>query len=191
MTNNKASKDAWILDAIRTGYILPQEDGTIFRRKWMNKDGQMSREVNPIKFRTHTATGRVYFNLTYKGITKSVLVNRVIALKFLPNPLNLPQVNHVDGDKSHNYLRQPTAALRAKYGEYQLEWSTGSDNEKHAHQNGLKSGRGSANSNAKLTSDDVTAIRASQASAAELATEYGVSRSTITSIKQGKTWIHV
>ena len=188
----KFDKDAWILEAIRVRYIIPREDGTVWRRKWISADlKSMSREVYQIKQRTHKATGRVYFNLTFKGITKSVLVNRVIALAFLPNPLNLPQVNHIDGDKSHNYLRQPTDALREKYGEFQLEWSTGRDNEKHAHANGLKTGRGSQNSNAKLTAPQVQEIRASSASPAELAVQYGVARSTIINIKDRKKWIHV
>lgn len=185
-------KDTWILEALRVKYIIAREDGTVWRRKWIGADlKSMSREVHLIKQRTHKATGRVYFNLTFKGVTKSVLVNRVIALAFLPNPLNLPQVNHVDGDKSHNYLRQPTPELIAKWGEYQLEWATRRDNEKHAHANGLKTGRGSQNSNAKLTAPQVQEIRASPASPAALAKEFGVARSTIVNIKEGKTWIHV
>lgn len=188
----KFDKDLWILDAIAAGYLLPQEDGTCYRRVSASIDGKtLSREVKLVKYQTHKPTGRVYFQLTWKGTTKSVLVNRVIALKFLPNPLNLPQVNHIDGDKQHNYLRQPTPELIEKWGEYQLEWSTGRDNEKHAHRTGLKTGRGSANANAKLTSKDVVAIRESQSSPAELAEQYGVSKSTITSIIQKRTWIHV
>ena len=115
----------------------------------------------------------------------------MIALAFLPNPKNLPQVNHIDGDKEHNYLRQPTAELRAKWGEYQLEWSSGSDNEKHAHRTGLKTGRGSANSNAKLTADQVMKIRAASSTVEELAQQYGVSRSTIVNIRNNTTWKHI
>jgi hypothetical protein len=190
--NNKQEKDDWILDAIRCGYILPQEDGTVYRRNKASVDGKiLSKEVHLVKYTTHKATGRVFFNMTWKGVTKSVLVNRVIALKFLPNPDNLPQVNHVDGDKQHNYLKQPTPELIAQWGEYQLEWSTGRDNEKHAHRTGLKTGRGSANSNAKLTAKDVIAIRESQAKPSEIAKQFGVARSTIVNIINGKTWIHV
>jgi hypothetical protein len=188
----KFDKDAWLLEAIRIKYIIPREDGTVWRRKWISADlKSMSREVHQIKQRTHKATQRVYFNLTFKGITKSVLVNRVIALAFLPNPLKLPQVNHIDGDKSHNYLKQPTPELIEKWGEYQLEWSTGRDNEKHAHANGLKTGRGSQNSNAKLTAPQVIEIRASSASPSAIAKQYGVARSTIVNIREKKTWIHV
>lgn len=185
-------KDAWIKKALSIGYLVAREDGTVYRRKHITADGRtMSRELVQIKPRIHRKTGRVFFDLTFLGIKKSVLLNRVIALAFLPNPLNLPQVNHIDGDKEHNYLRQPTPELRAKWGEFQLEWSSGVDNEKHAHRTGLKTGRGSQNSNAKLTGNDVLAIRASQASDVEVAEQYGVARSTIVNIRKGKTWQHL
>jgi hypothetical protein len=188
----KFDKDAWILEALKVKYIIAREDGTIWRRKWISADlKSMSREVYSVKFRTHKATERVYFNMTFKGVTKSVLVNRVIALAFLPNPANLPQVNHIDGDKSHNYLKQPTPELKARFGEYQLEWSTAADNERHAHANGLKTGRGSQNSNAKLTAPQVTEIRASTESPAVLAKKHGVARSTIINVLEEKTWTHV
>lgn len=188
-------KDKWIMLAIRARYLIPNEDGTILRANKVDENGVVdpSRGYSLVKQQVHKKSGRVYFNMTFKGFTKSVLVNRVIALAFLPNPKNLPQVNHVDGDKEHNYLRQPTAELRAKWGEYQLEWASGSDNEKHAHRTGLKSGRGSANSNAKLSADQVVSIRAAanDNTPDELAAQYGVSRSTIINILNNKTWKHV
>jgi hypothetical protein len=188
----KFDKDAWIKKAIALGYLVPREDGTVYRRKHISADGRtMSKELVPIKTRVHRKTGRVFFDLTFLGIKKSVLLNRVIALAFLPNPLNLPQVNHIDGDKKHNYLRQPTAELRAKWGEFQLEWSTGQDNERHAHRTGLKTGRGSQNSNAKLTPEDVLEIRASQESDSAIAERKGVSRSTVVNIRKKKTWTHL
>ena len=186
------NKDEWICDALAARYIIAHTSGTILRCLKADKSGNLqSLEYREVKFQTHAATGRVFFNMTWKGITKSVLVNRVIALRFLPNPLNLPQVNHIDGDKSHNYLYQPTPELRAKWGKYQLEWSSGSDNEKHAHRTGLKSGRGSANSNAKLDVDKVLEIRASHDAPELLAERYGVARSTIVSIQKRKSWSHV
>lgn len=193
--NGKFLKDKWILDAIAAGYILPQEDGTIYRRKWASQDGKrLSAEAAPIKYRVHPPSGRVYYQMSWKGFTKSVLVNRVIALKFLPNPLNLPVVNHIDGNKEHNYLRQPTPELIAKWGEYQLEWSTGHDNEKHAHRTGLKTGRGSQNANAKLSAGEILRIRERYAAGEkpyELAQIYGVARSTIINIVRRMTWTHI
>lgn len=179
MSNNKPAKDRWILDAIRKKYLLVQEDGSIYRCAKADDQGNLlSTDYRLVKVRTHKKSGRIYLNMTWRGFTKSVLVNRVVALAFLPNPEGLEQVNHIDGDKANNAVSN-------------LEWSSGSDNEKHAHRTGLKSGRGSANSNAKLTANDVLAIRASEKTIQELMSEYGVGRSTISNILNGKTWTHV
>lgn len=173
-------KDRWILDAIRRRYIIVREDGTILRAKKATKDGivDVARGYSVVVQQVHKATGRVYFNLSWRGHRKSVLTNRVVALRYHENPLNLPVVNHIDGDKENN-------------AKDNLEWSTGSDNEKHAHRTGLKTGRGSSNANARLTVEDVLAIRASDDPASLLAERHDVSRSTITSILSGRTWKHV
>lgn len=185
-------KDRWIKVAIARKYLIVYIDGTIDRcRKADEKGFPVSDVYERVKVQVHKKSGRVYFNMTYLGFTKSVLVNRVVALRFLPNPENLPQVNHIDGDKEHNYLLQPTPELIEKWGRYQLEWSSGSDNEKHAHRTGLKSGRGSANSNAKVTADEVIIIRASDDPVEVLMKRFDVSRSTIANIKSRRTWTHV
>lgn len=172
-------KDAWIMRAIAAGVIRPYKDGRILRPgKFFAKE---------IPFSTHKPTGRVYFTLTFEGITKSVLVNRVLALAFLPNPQNLPQVNHIDGCKDHNWVerfdRDPVC---------NLEWSSKAANEKHAFATGLKSNRGTANGNAKLTPADIAKIRAAPADTlSELAQSLNVSRKTISDIREGRTWKHV
>lgn len=173
-------KDKWIRVALARRYLIVDEDGTIRRAVKANERGipDTSKGWSVVKVQVHKKSGRVYFNMTYMGFTKSVLVNRVVAWVFHPNPENLPQVNHIDGDKENN-------------AKSNLEWSSGSDNEKHAHRTGLKSGRGSANSNAKLTADDVVAIRASQTDASALAEQYGVSRSTVVNILKRTTWRHL
>lgn len=35
---------------------------------------------------------------------KSVRIHRLVAESFIPNPKNLPQVNHIDGNKSNNNI---------------------------------------------------------------------------------------
>ena len=51
-------------------------------------------------------------------------VHREIAKAFIPNPNNLPQVNHKDGNKNNNSVDN-------------LEWITNRDNAHHAIENGL------------------------------------------------------
>lgn len=172
-------KDEWIKDALAKRYLIVNEDGTIYRCKKADKEGNLlSKAYSLVAQQVHKPTGRVYFNMTWRGFTKAVLVNRIVAWRFYPNPFNLPQVNHIDGDKENN-------------AKSNLEWSSGSDNEKHAHRTGLKTGRGSANANAKLTADDALAIRGSREDITTLAERFGVSRSTIVNVLNRNTWSHI
>lgn len=63
------------------------------------------------------------------GKDKRFLVSRLVAQAFIPNPDNLPQVNHIDGNKNNNTIGN-------------LEWITMSNNLKHAFKLGLQDNRG-------------------------------------------------
>ena len=71
--------------------------------------------------------GYLYIDPYIKEVrdTKILLVHRMVALTFIPNPLNKPQVNHLDGDKQNNFV-------------YNLEWVTNAENMEHATENGLR-----------------------------------------------------
>lgn len=170
-------KDGWILRALDRRIYYVDDEGNIWKRAY----GNPAHGVRMVKPSVHKPSGRVYFNMTFEGITKSVLVNRVVALALLPNPHNHPDVNHIDGDKANNHPSN-------------LEWASRSENEKHAFRTGLKATRGSQNSNAKLSASEVLAIRARASEGSrigELAKSYGVSYATIKSIVEGKTWTHL
>ena len=66
-----------------------------------------------------------YINLYHKGTCKTESVHRLIAKTFIPNPMDKPCVNHIDGNKENNASDN-------------LEWTTYRENNTHALKTGLK-----------------------------------------------------
>lgn len=48
--------------------------------------------------------GYLYINLCKEGKKKTHTIHRLVAQAFLPNPNNLPEVNHKDEDKTNNRI---------------------------------------------------------------------------------------
>lgn len=104
-------------------------------------------------------------------------VHRLVAIAFIPNPLNLPEVNHKNGIKHDNRIQN-------------LEWVTSSYNSKHAYDNGLRT----ANiGGAKLNKEQVVEIRKlkDSMSCIEIAKKYNVTHSAISMILNRKTWKNI
>ncbi len=62
--------------------------------------------VKEEKILTYTKNKKGYLqvSLAKNGKTKTERVNRLVAKTFIPNPKNLPQVNHIDGNKLDNSI---------------------------------------------------------------------------------------
>jgi len=65
-------------------------------------------------------TGYVQNTLCKNMTTEIVSTHRVVAEHFIGNPLNKPQINHIDGNSSNNNINN-------------LEWCTQSENMKHSY----------------------------------------------------------
>ena len=47
-------------------------------------------------------TGRLWVELIAKGKKKCMLIHRLVAMAFIPNPNNYPQINHIDENPKNN-----------------------------------------------------------------------------------------
>lgn len=74
-----------------------------------------------------TTCGYARVGIYANGIQKMMFVHRLVALTYIPNLENKPQINHIDGNKLNNNL-------------VNLEWCTASENFKHAKEFGLYKG---------------------------------------------------
>lgn len=71
--------------------------------------------------------GYCELSLHKDGKEKRYKVHRLVAEAFLPNPDNLPEVNHIDGNKENNNVKN-------------LEWCTSKQNKEHGWNTGLYTG---------------------------------------------------
>lgn len=118
---------------------------------------------------------RVPINVDKKRLTFSV--HRLVALTFIPNPKNLPTVNHIDGNKQNNNMDN-------------LEWASVKDNVLHAHKIGLRNYTGEKNPKARLTNSQVRQIfkLRGKLTQIKIAEKFNVSRSAISCIFSGQNW---
>lgn len=73
---------------------------------------------------SHNAKGYAQTILYRNKKPYPVKIHRLVAIHFIPNKENKPQVNHIDGNKQNNYVGN-------------LEWVTDLENKHHAIENGL------------------------------------------------------
>lgn len=122
--------------------------------------------------------GYVKFGMWHLAKCTTVAVHRLVAETFLPNPENKPHVNHIDGVKHNN------AVLN-------LEWTTVSENVKHAYATGLAL-QGAESPHSKICEADVIEMRRifanKEMSVAEVARQFGISAAAVSHIKNGETW---
>ncbi len=90
----------------------------------------VEREINPVNQNPHTRQGYILtsspkttlycrISLSRDNKVKKVLIHRLVASAFIPNPENKTQVNHIDLNPSNNHISN-------------LEWVTDLENKKHS-----------------------------------------------------------
>lgn len=125
--------------------------------------------------------GYMQLGLSVEGTKVYRKVHRLIAITFLDTVKGKDDVNHKDGDKTNNHLNN-------------LEWCTQHENTLHATRV-LKKNIGQLQGRSKLKDVDVMDIKQKYSTGRytqqQLAAEYGVHQSIISSIHRGINWTHI
>lgn len=84
-----------------------------------SSEGRIRNSRNKIMKTFTNNSGYKCLKFSVNKVVTAHLVHRLVAQTFIPNPDNLPEVNHIDEDKHNN-------------AKSNLEWSTSSRNKQHS-----------------------------------------------------------
>lgn len=159
----KSTDTRWrnvVINGFITNYSV-KDDGTVYNKKTENYMGIGD-------------NGNGYKNtqLSVGGTIVKRYIHRLVAEHFLPNPDNLPQVNHIDCNKENNHVSN-------------LEWIS-SKNILHAHAEGRMRKRSELVTIKHLTIDQVKdlylSVKRDKVGISEKARQMGIARTTASSI---------
>ena len=117
--------------------------------------------------------------------TSPTPVHRLVAIAFLDNPLGLPQVNHIDGNKGNNNIEN-------------LEWCDNAQNQKHRFLLGTNHAFGEKHGMHIISDDEALAIKLAindgtkhKGKCLDIANKFGVSKHIVYDIGNNRTWRHL
>lgn len=135
------------------------------------KGGIMSFYID--KSKRHRNYSRPTLRLSKNGKTKLHHICRLVALAFISNPENKPEVNHKDFNPKNNRVDN-------------LEWTTRKENHTYSKE---RMACGEKHGMSKLTQKQVDIIRKKEKSPKRLAKEFNVTRQTIYRILNNRNWV--
>lgn len=157
-------------------YMISECGKCISKKSYIDRSGHI-RKQKTITISINRDGRRVCI-FTKDGNQINLLVSRLVAMSFIPNPDNKPEVNHIDGNKLNDHRDN-------------LEWSTGKENKKHAVINGLTA-KGERNGKAVLKLLVVESIKKDLESGlykdVEVARRNNTSHHNVSDIKNKRTW---
>ncbi len=149
-----------------------------YEKYFVSRNGRVFNTITKKELSQHNS-GKGYMRvcISIKNKERIVSVHRLVAIAYVPNPSNYPQVNHINGVKSDNRAEN-------------LEWCTGQQNQIHAVNTGLKKS-GSSVYNAKLKGEDfgkIKKLKSEGLSQNKIAKIIGISSQCMSDFFSGKTY---
>ena len=180
------SKEATLFNVMETMIIkdhpnyLITSNGDVYSLNYNNT--KETRKLKPCLTTKKEGKGYFQVDLHKKDKRNTNLIHRLVAQAFIPNPENLPQVNHKDRIKIHNWVGN-------------LEWCTNQYNIAYEYKCGKIKHKGEQSSHHKLTNEDVFKIRELGASntcnKSKIGREFGISSNQVDYIIKRKSWKHI
>lgn len=147
-----------------------------------NKHSSKSLKKGRVLKKFESVKGYLQTSLSKETKRFNTGIHRVVAIAFIPNPENKPQVNHINGIKTDNRVEN-------------LEWCTNKENQIHAVKTGLcNPNYGDKHHNSKLTNEDAKNARVlfkTGVSNIELSKNYNISATAMSNILKNKTYINI
>ena len=148
--------------------------------------GVVTRNGKIIK--TRLCSGYPCYTESINNKRRDVSVHRKVAETYIPNPLNKPCVNHIDGNKLNNDVSN-------------LEWVTYKENSQHASKMGLNDYQRTRKTKNNVSIRKITMTQANEIRSKyvygsrthgvrALGREYGLPPNAIFAILKGKTYTH-
>lgn len=171
-----------IINDIKTNYYVDTK-GNIYSSNFSKNNVLKKRKICKVKNKKDKDNPYYIVHLSVNNNSYNILVHRLVAGAFLPNPDNKPEVNHKDGNKSNNNVDN-------------LEWCTSKENIIHAYSMGLKKQNcGEKNHNAKIKKKEAKKIcrllEENKLTIKEISEIIGCNKSIIMNIRQKKAWTDV
>ena len=149
---------------------------------FVTEDGKIYRNGKQLST-SLTNKGYKDCHICIDGKRKHLSVHRAVAICYVPNPNDLPQVNHIDGNKLNNHYSN-------------LEWVSNQENRNHAIENGLHV-MGEKSPKAIFTNEEILWIRANyikgdrEYGCGALGRKFNTYPSTIHKIIHHQRWKHL
>ncbi|NRA94271.1 MAG: HNH endonuclease [Psychroserpens sp.] len=129
-----------------------------------------------------TGNGYLKVTLNNRGTKKTLSMHRLVAIHFIQNPDNLPQVNHIDADKMNNHVTN-------------LEWVDSYGNMRHASEKGLLSPQHGEHNPTSIYTDDqiheVCRMLREGLRQCDVARKLNMDARTVGQIQREEIWSHI
>ena len=152
----------------------------IYENYFITETGEIYNKYNKQIKPVDNGKGYLIVGLTVENKRIIKAVHRLLAEAFISNPNNFSDVNHIDGDRRNNSLKN-------------LEWLTHGDNIKHSYLLKNRSALGENNANCKTTEETVRLIcnYLEQGYKPSKIRDLGFNYTLVRSIKRRRNWINI